>query len=281
MRIVLATVSILILPLTSLQSQQVGSGSQHFPPIQELLGTPAAVALPTGTSDLRDSLRSEPTFKQTVRDLTSRSTSRRRSAVRRLGKKGKVRGIPYLGAVLLRTNTDPKTRADAAMSLGKIGHWKAVALLKESLGDPSVNIRFATALALGRVAANDAVTLLEEQGIRDTHWWVRYAATVALGDTKHPAAVPALGHVLAHEMRWQVRQQAARSLASFKGKYTIGLLTNALADQDPSVRYTAAKSLGEIGGLQSLDALMAGLETERDPLAREAIKSSMKIVVRK
>ncbi len=278
MRKVLWTVMVLLLPATSLRSQQ--AGSQHFPPINELLGTPAAVALPRGKSDLKDSLSGEPSFKKTVRDLTSLSAARRRAAVRRLGKKGKVRGIPYLGAVLLRSNADQKTRADAAMSLGKIGHWKAVAILEESLGDPSVNIRFASALALGRVQADDAVTLLEETGIRDTHWWVRYAATVALGDTKHPAAVPALAEVLSQELRWQVRQQAARSLANYKGKRVIGLLANSLMDADPSVRYTAAKSLGEVGGIDSLDALHTALETERDPLTRTAIRSSIKSVVR-
>jgi len=278
MRKLLWTVSILLLPTTSLRSQQ--AGSQHFPPIQELLGVPAAVALPRGKSDLKDSLRGEPSFKSTVRDLTSLSSSRRRSAVRRLGKKGKVRGIPYLGAVLLRSNADAKTRADAAMALGKIGHWKAVPILEESLGDPSVNIRFASALALGRVAADDAVTLLEDTGIQDTHWWVRYAATVALGDSKHPAAIGALALVLSQDLRWQVRQQAARSLSHFKGKRVIGLLANSLTDADPSVRYTAAKSLGDIGGLDSLDALHTALETERDPLARTAIRSSIKTVVR-
>jgi HEAT repeat protein len=278
MRKALWTVSMLLLPATSLRSQQ--AGSQHFPPIHELLGTAAQTSLPRGKTDLRDSLGAKPTFKQTIRALTSLNAKRRRAAVRRLGKAGQVRGIPYLGAVLLRSNADAKTRADAAMSLGKIGHWKAVPILEESLGDPSVNVRFASALALGHVPAEDAVSLLADTGIKDTHWWVRYAATVALGDTKSPAAVPALAEVLAHDLRWQVRQQAARSLARFKGKRVVGLLDNALEDLDPSVRYSAAKSLGEIGGLDSLDALHDALERERDPLARGAIRSALERVVR-
>lgn len=278
MRKALWTVSILALTAAAASAQQ--SGAQNFPPIHELLGTPAA-NLPQGAADLRDSLGREPTFKDLVRSLTSLNEKKRRDAVRRLGKKGEVRGVPYLGAVLLRSNADEKTRADAAMSLGKIGHWKAVPLLEESLGDPSVTVRFASALALGRVQAEDAVTLLAETGIRDTHWWVRYASVVALGDTKSPAAVPALGEVLSQDLRWQVRQQAARSLARFGGKRVVGLLDNALKDLDPSVRYSAAKSLGEIGGLDSLDALHGALEKERDPFARTAIRSSLEKVVRR
>ena len=252
-------------------------GALHFPPVAELLGESTLPSLPDGEkADLRDVLHDTPPLKVELRALTSGSAGRQRTALERLGTRGNLKAAPYIGALLLQVNAPLKSRVGAATALGRIGDPESVAYLTRAAQDESKEVRFAAALALGKLQTVEAVRTLEIVLHDDPHWWVRYAAAVGLGDSKQPAAVPALAKSLNEELRWQVRQQAARSLGQIGNRPAIESLGRALTDQDATVRYSAARALGEVGGSESLDVLHEAYSSERDPLPAGQLQASLK-----
>ena len=255
-------------------SQQI-AGNQYFPPVGELLGqTPET--LPSLSSDFRDSLNDEPSFNSNIRALQRANARNKKAAIRRLGYKGNIRAVPYLGAILLKANEDTDLRAAAALALGSIGDWRAMTYLKQSVFDVQKEVRFAGSLALGKIGTLDAVSQLEGASMRDTHWWIRFAGAVALGETKSPSAVPALAKALNQDVRWQVRQQAARSLGQIGNPSATNALGRALQDEDSTIRFAAARALGDIGGLTALEYLHQAYAKEKAALTRRMLASSIK-----
>jgi HEAT repeat protein len=281
------------------RSASAGLGPDAFPPMGEALGEEAVTlpskgenglrdALEPGLSGsrtsraengLRDALRDSPSFEKSLRGLHSGSASVQRESLRSLARPNNTRAIPYLGALLMRSDADPRIRIAAVHALGRIGDWRAVDFLRGATEDTDVNVRVAAALALGKLRNNEAVGLLEENLMKDGHWWVRYAGTIALGDSRNPAAVPVLVKALADDPCWQVRQQAARSLGEYRTKTSMDSLGQALRDSDPAVRYAAARELGNIGGLDSLELLRGATELEREGVARDRMTASIKKLV--
>lgn len=251
-------------------------GARLFPPVAEILGETEPLLPTAETEDLRDALREMPPLKSELRALSSGVPSRQRGALERLGERRERRAAPYIGALLLQVNAPVQSRISAATSLGRIGDVESLPYLERAARDEVKEVRFASALALGKLRSVEAVRSLEVVLQDDPHWWVRYAAAVALGDTRQPAAVPALSRSLHEELRWQVRQQAARSLGQIGTRTAVEALGRAISDQDPTVRYTVARALGEVGGSQSLDILHEAYAAEKDPLPRGQLRASLR-----
>lgn len=249
----------------------------HFPPIAELLGEGAEL-LPARGEGLRDGLADAPSLASDLRGLRRSDPAARAEAARRLGERKERAAIPHLGALLLQSNEDEDARAAAAIALGRIGDWRSAAFLRRSAGDASRKVRFASALALGKVRDPEGLRALEQVSLRDAHWWVRYAAAVALGGTRDPAAVPPLARAAREDLRWQVRQQAARSLGELGGRLAARALGETLNDEDAAIRATAARALGEMGGPDSLDLLHAAWGREKDEFARRIIGAALRAV---
>lgn len=255
---------------------ELGDGAVLFPPVSEILGETEAALPEAERLDLRDALMAMPPLKAELRALNSGVASRQRGALDRLGARRERKAAPTIGALLLRTDTPLQSRISAATALGRIGDRDSVVYLERATLDENKELRFAAALALGKLKSVEAAKVLETVLKDDPHWWVRYAAAVALGDTRQPAAVPALSRAVSEEMRWQVRQQAARSLGAIGTRPAVEALGRALADQDATVRYSAARALGEIGGTESVDLLHEAYATESDPLPRGQLQASLK-----
>ncbi|MFA6093572.1 MAG: HEAT repeat domain-containing protein [Elusimicrobiota bacterium] len=252
--------------------------SAMFPPIVEVMGPEQELfsAIPV-ESDLRDAVRQVPDFQSCLRRLRSRNPQVQKEAVADLSNRpGKLRAVPYLGALFLQADADREVRKAAAMALGRTGDWAALEYLKKGLDDADRGMRFTTALALGRLRNDGAVSQLEKRSLADADWWTRYAAAVALGQTRNPAAVPALKRALS-DGEWQVRQQAARSLGEFRSQPAREALALALKDADPAVRYAAARALGDVGDLDSIEYLRTASSEETE----ETAKSSMSAAIRK
>lgn len=270
------TLALLLLAAALPVRAELGDASVLFPPVAELLGETEPVLPEAERLDLRDALMAMPPLKAELRALSSGVASRQRGALDRLGAAKERKAAPYIGALLLQTNTPLQSRVSAATALGRIGEKDSVTYLERATLDENKELRFAASLALGKLKSVEAVRVLEAVLKDDPHWWVRYAAAVALGDTRQPAAVPALSRVLSEEQRWQVRQQAARSLGAIGTRPAVEALGRALSDQDATVRYSAARALGEVGGTESVDLLHDAYATEEDPLPRGQLQASLK-----
>jgi hypothetical protein len=170
-----------------------------FPPVAQLLGAEAA-GIKGGDFDLL------------VMRLRSPEPADRLAAAASLGTVDNIRAVPYLGAMLLQVNEPVDLRVAAAMALGRIRTWRAGVYLKQSVRDQAKEVRFASALALGKSKSRETLPLLIETLQSDPEWWVRFAAAVALGDVRDPLSVNALGKAAVEEKEWQVRMQAVRSL---------------------------------------------------------------------
>lgn len=263
--------------LLSLAAGLSWAGADMFPPVDRILAgirppRPGVVAV---ERDLRDSLAPARSMLLMQAELRSGDWERRRAVVADQAFPGNKAAVPYVGAVLLKLNEDPRVRVAAAMTLGRIGDRAGGKFLKEAIKDPEVDVRFAVALALGG-GFDGVVTPLSEALSQDPSWWVRYAAAVSLGNLGKPFAVDALGAAAAADPSWQVRLQAARSLGSIHTARAAGALATALHDVDPGVRAAAAIALGETGGEAAIDRLRDALADELEPFQRGLLASSLK-----
>lgn len=270
------TVTLLLLAAALPARAEMGDATVLFPPVAELLGETEPALPESERLDLRDALMAMPPLQSELKALASGVASRQRGALDRLGAKRERKAAPYIGALLLRTDTPLQSRVSAATALGRIAEKDSVTFLERATLDENKELRFAASLALGKLKSVEAVRALEAVLRDDPHWWVRYAAAVALGDTRQPAAVPPLSRVLSEEQRWQVRQQAARSLGAIGTRPAVEALGRGLSDQDATVRYSAARALGEVGGSESVDLLHDAYATEEDPLPRGQLQASLK-----
>ncbi|MBI5200834.1 MAG: HEAT repeat domain-containing protein [Elusimicrobia bacterium] len=253
------------------------AGADMFPPVERILSgihppRPGVVAV---EKDLRDSLAPARSMLWLQAELRSSDWERRRQVVSDQAFPMNKAAVPYVGAVLLNLNEDPRVRVAAAMTLGRIGDRAGGRFLKEALDDPEVDVRFAVALALGS-GYEGVVTPLSETLAKDPSWWVRYAAAVSLGNLGKPFAVGALASAAVADSSWQVRLQAARSLGTIHSPRSAQALSAVLRDADPGVRAAAAMALGETGGEAAIDRLKDALEDEIDPFQRSLLVASLK-----
>jgi HEAT repeat protein len=193
-----------------------------------------------------------------------------------LAKPSDVRSLPELGAALLRLDLPVEKRTAAAIALGRAGNWRAAVYLKTAMKDSSKEVRFAAALALGKIKGTETITPLVYALQTDPEWWVRFAAASALGENADPRSVVALGVAAENEKEWQVRMQAVRSLGEIGSRDAVYALGKPLKDTDASVRAAAALALGKIGGPDSASLLAEALHSERAELPRQVMSEQIK-----
>ncbi len=220
-------------------------------------------------------------FEKAARGLRSANPLTRKAAIRALGSQDNVRAVPLLGEILLKLGEPVDVRAAAATALGRVRNWRAAGFLKQALRDSEREVRFASALALGKTKAPGTLPLLAGTLGNDSDWWVRFAAAVALGKDKDPRSVDALGAAADLDGEWQVRAQAVRSLGEIGSRDAALALGRVLKDKDGAVRAAAATELGGISGLDSINLLAASLHDETDEAAREAMTQSLKKLLAK
>jgi HEAT repeat protein len=196
--------------------------------------------------------------------MTDDSSGVRKAVVAALAARGGFRVVDPLVAAL--EDRDPEVRAIAA-----------AAVYRRLMTDPDQDARRATAAALGRVRAADAVEPLIK-AVMDSDEGVRVAAIKALQSIADPQAVVPLIIVLAHE---QVRQKstgrsslaveraASAALDTLCDGKAIEPLQAALSHDDLDVREIAVRRLARVGSPLVKDSLAAALN-DKDPVIRRA-----------
>ncbi len=211
-----------------------------------------------------------------LRLLSSKDASVRKAAAVSLGRPDAIAALPALGTLMLNLNEPVENRVSAAMALGRVGNWRAAAYLKPGMSDSAKEVRFAAALALGKIKSDDSLPVLIRALSSDPEWWVRFGAAVALAENRDPKSVGALARSAKEETEWQVRMQAVRSLGQIGSREAAFALATPLRDSDASVRAAAAMAMGDIGGAESLSLLTDALKAERDEFPRQVITDTLK-----
>jgi HEAT repeat protein len=151
---------------------------------------------------------------------------------------------------------DPNVRAASARAIGNMGRVAeplgVVPALVSALKDPSDEVRYSAAFALGAIGAGEA-TPISSAELR--------AQTVN-------AAVPALVEVLDNDQKENVRQEAAQALGYFEADASAAApdLAKALNDPDSQIRRTATDALIKMGSSAKavVPALIGRLSSPQD-----------------
>ncbi len=122
--------------------------------------------------------------------------------------------------------------------------WSPIDALKPGGGSPS-QIRWFAAQALGRLKDPRAVEPLR-RALADADGGVRVHAALALGELAAPEAVGDLAGLLAGDGDPGVRKAAAVALGSVPGDPARAALARGLSDVDIQVRWNAALSLARL-----------------------------------
>jgi HEAT repeat protein len=221
-----------------------------------------------------------------IEQLNSDDIEIRGAAITVLGRLGYRRATPALAKVL---ETDPLLRIEAANALARIGDEAALDSLLNLIGDVDGAVRQAVVGALNSIGSSRMEQLVKPL-LRDERPLVRESAAKIAGyfgyedcadllidccndedERVRKAAVEHLPYlddervleILETKLRKdtpKVRAAAAAALGNLAGEDSN--LRIALKDQDPWVRYFAARSLGRLGNAASVSALVEVVQTD-------------------
>jgi len=244
-----------------------------FPPVANLLS--AVPEMSIELEELRDAVAAPPDLEGFRSEIRSRDPGRRRAAVLAFGAPGNFAAIPHVSAVLLRLDEEAPVRAAAAEALGRVGDRRALSFLSQGLQDPDERVRFASALALGRIDSDANVARLERALRKDPSWWVRYAAAGAMGGTGKGFTAGWLERALGEDPSWQVRFQAVWALGELGTARAAAALARGLRDPEATVRCAAALALSRIRGPRTAFILGRALSYEQDGAVRSILAQAL------
>lgn len=184
-----------------------------------------------------------------------------------------VSGNPFrtfLHLYTIHASTNPGKRAHAVRCLGESRSALAVRDLIDALNDPDWQVREQSALSLGMIGDDTAISALAAQ-LKDPASDVRVQAARSLGRLGGPTAARALLQHLDDPSR-EVRLHVARSLSALAYPPAARFLEERLVvEPDANVRAAVATALGRLGNLKPILDMISALAAAQVPRAREEI----------
>ncbi|MDD3565920.1 MAG: HEAT repeat domain-containing protein [Methanothrix sp.] len=157
-------------------------------------------------------------------------------------------------------DANPETRAEAAVSLGRISDDRVFDPLVEASYDENVLVRAAVAQAFGRIGDTRAVPHLirmaDDYSLVNLQPVVHKQAVYALGVIGDPRAVNTLTRIYDEGHSKDV----AWALGKIGDPRAVDPLIGGLSDKDYFVRQSAATALGEIGDPRAIGPLTKALD---------------------
>lgn len=283
-------------------------GSQAIPPLVS--------SLSFNRSDIRPLLKDasrfsdQPSQLRAIRALGALEDHRAVDILKRVAEKGESEPSGSAEKALFRIGTAAWGRCTALICLREIGHDSALPHILNSFKDPSTNVRLEAVRALAKFRGPktfpplmklirdekdpylraEAIGVIRQTGeahprfvdlalacLKDADWTVRSQAAGLLGNLRKPKAVPALMSML-DDPHWSVQESAENALHNFGAK-ALPYLVKALKDRSASVRYRAARLIGEVARPDALMALEATAEKkgETQEVIRAAREAAEKI----
>jgi transcription termination factor NusA len=217
---------------------------------------------------LGNQIGSEEAADALVQVLTDEDSSARKSAAEALGQLGDKRAVAPL--IVTLKDGDPVVRRRVAEALGKLGDERAVASLVASLQDEDTFVRRRATTALGQLGSEEAIEPLIN-ALRDQDPTVRQMAAKALEGLKKPVVERLIVNMRDDDpgVRWKV-------IETLGIKWEMPELV-ALADEDSSVRQSAAMALGQLGDKRAVIPLIATLKDEDRNVSQSAAEALGKL----
>lgn len=161
-----------------------------------------------------------------------------------IGRKRDARALPLLRG-FSRMDSDPDVRRACVWAIGEIGDPDASIAVRLRLVDKEVPVRLAATEALGKLGQDGdpiAIGALVD-ALDDKERDVRLSAVTALGSVTNVAAVEGLVIALASSNGMPVREAAVRALARSAAEGASAALGQALRDSEVLIRRTAVTGL--------------------------------------
>lgn len=189
------------------------------------------------------------------------------AAAMALGQKKEIAATDSLLKMIIQDY--PLAGHSAVMALGEMGDERAIGTLMNELKNNEKDyIRSSTAIALGKLEAEEAVPYLIER-LRDSKASVRSNAALILGEMKDESAVEPLISVLESGKEAEgrrkdnlntgvdVRKSVVLALGGIGGKEATKALISVVNDDGEvlEVRVAATSALGNIGNSEAIDTL--------------------------
>ncbi|MEH2198564.1 HEAT repeat domain-containing protein [Nostoc sp.] len=177
-------------------------------------------------------------------------------------------------------NEDDSVRRITAIALGKIGKQEAVSALIKALQDENDSIRKRSAEALREIGNQEAVYALIT-ALHNEDSVVRWIAIDALGEIANQEAVFALIKALHHEdpvIRWTAAEALGKiANQEVTNQEAVSTLTKALQHEDFHVCWRAAEALAKIGDQEAVSTLIKALQHEDSLVHWKAVEALAKI----
>lgn len=194
-----------------------------------------------------------------IRQLDAEDLETRKAAIVALGRIGSQKAVPALMAQLIQT--EPELVMITTTALAQIGDRSSYEALIGLLGHPEVSVRLGAIAALnslGHPAMPERVLSL----MRDENPHKRESAIKIAGYFAYPNCIDLLFE-LCEDPYERVRRAAIEHLPYLEQEdRALGVLSQALTQDTPTVRAAAARALGEIENAQVSDYLLGALQDE-------------------
>ncbi|WP_414564335.1 HEAT repeat domain-containing protein [Anabaena sp. CCY 9613] len=178
---------------------------------------------------------------QAIKEIYLRCVEVRKKAIISLGQIGHAKAINILNKAI--HDLDDEVRVEAAIALIKINSLPAFETLKQVVNNSS-NIKRAVIMALGKMNIPQAIELLT-QFIEDQDRDIRWRAVTALGEIGNSQSVKILIGYLNHSDN-DVRREAFAALAEISTPEVIECLIYALKQKKHEDKKWVAAALGKI-----------------------------------
>lgn len=167
---------------------------------------------------------------------------------------------------------DAAARRELAVLFGRIGESMSRALVDALVDEPDRATRRIYLEALASMGPEGVGAV--HRMLNDARWFVVRNGLALLGDMGEPASVSRILPVLAHPDA-RVRREAVSALSRLGGDDIPRVLEQRLGDPAAEVRTAAAAGLGARKVESAAPALLALLDSEKDPVALEAVMGAL------
>lgn len=185
-------------------------------------------------------------------------------------------GKPSVGPLVKKLGSaDPAVKKSAVVALGRLADVEAAAALVKLLGERDLVARHYAMLAL-RGMGPEAYDVLED-ALASRNPSAQKAACEILGFARDARAIEPVAALLDDDDE-SVRWTAAKTLGAIDGEYAVTNLIRALQDPSPRVREVTVLALGKIGHFDAVPALTAVAENDPDDAVRAAATDALAAV---